>query len=336
MKRRRSLNFRKKLLLGVLTAAILLENIGSCGQSYAMEPVAWENVEVETEVSEPEGLDSKVEPETESEAESESLEAEAESALQTVTEPEEKSEEATLPEERKPEEAQETEEPEADRLEKLQTLLLDFPEEAELWWMSQEELGEVYDRFMELVDLYESLEEEEKSKIEVSKLEAIGEFFAGFTDQTALSNTGDIYSIPSEYGAGIIYQGRKSTAVYGPGWKKGTYATNHSKSSDVWIRYPESGSCYVNGEHVKADVLVYYWLSAGDAFVAMSFGTDQVSIGSPAWCGYDPQDFTVEMEYHFFRAGTEEELSVDGYLFAHDLDKGEGICGKTGARGYYT
>ena len=83
-------------------------------------------------------------------------------------------------------------------------------------------------------------------------------------------------------------------------------------------------------------MVVYYWLTEGEAFVADRFGEDQVSIGSPAWCGYKPQDFTIEMEYHFFRAGTDEELAVNGYLFAHDLDMGEGICGKTGARGYYT
>ena len=211
-----------------------------------------------------------------------------------------------------------------------------FPAEPELWWMDKDELTALYDTFTEICDLYESLDEEHQEQVDMSKLEAAGAFFASYVDPVSLTNTGDIYSIPSEYGAGIIYQGRKSTAVYGPGWKDGRYATNYSKDSNVWIKYPESGSCYVDGQHIKADVLVYYWLTEGEAFVATSFGRDLISIGSPAWCGYEPQDFTVEMEYHFFRAGTNEELTVDGYLFAHDLDRGEGICGKTGARGYYT
>ncbi len=230
-------------------------------------------------------------------------------------------------------EFQETDE---EKLERLKEMVDTFPAEPELWWMDKNELTALYDTFTEICDLYESLDEEQQEQVDMSKLEAAGAFFASYVDPVSLANTGDIYSIPSEYGAGIIYQGRKSTAVYGPGWIDGRYATNYSKDSNVWIKYPESGSCYVDGQHVKADVLVYYWLSAGDAFVATSFGRDLISIGSPAWCGYEPQDFTVEMEYHFFRAGTNEELTVDGYLFAHDLDRGEGICGKTGARGYYT
>ena len=223
-----------------------------------------------------------------------------------------------------------------DVLARLKEMVAAFPEEPELWWLDEEELTTLYETFSEICDLYESLDEEAQAQVDMSKLEAAGEFFAQYVDPLALVNTGDIYSIPSEYGAGIIYQGKKSTAIYGSGWKDGRYATNHSKDRNVWIKYPESGSCYVDGQHVKADVLVYYWLSAGEAFVATDFGRDLVSIGSPAWCGYSPQDFTVEMEYHFFRAGTNEELTVDGYLFAHDLDVGEGICGKTGARGYYT
>lgn len=230
-------------------------------------------------------------------------------------------------------EFQETDE---EKLEQLKEMVDTFPEEPELWWMDKDELTALYDTFTEICDLYESLDEEQQEQVDMSKLEAAGAFFASYVDPVSLTNTGDIYSIPSEYGAGIIYQGRKSTAVYGPGWKDGRYATNYSKDSNVWIKYPESGSCYVDGQHIKADVLVYYWLTEGEAFVATSFGRDLISIGSPAWCGYEPQDFTVEMEYHFFRAGTNEELTVDGYLFAHDLDRGEGICGKTGARGYYT
>lgn len=230
-------------------------------------------------------------------------------------------------------EFQETDE---EKLEQLKEMVDTFPEEPELWWMDKDELTALYDTFTEICDLYESLDEEQQEQVDMSKLEAAGDFFASYVDPVSLANTGDIYSIPSEYGAGIIYQGKKSTAIYGSGWKDGRYATNHSKDSNVWIKYPESGSCYVDGQHVKVDVLVYYWLSAGDAFVATSFGRDLISIGSPAWCGYEPQDFTVELEYHFLRAGTDEELTVDGYLFAHDLDRGEGICGKTGARGYYT
>lgn len=236
----------------------------------------------------------------------------------------------------KQEEATELRETEEEKVARLQEMVATFPEEPELWWMDEEELTALYDTFSEICDLYESLDAELQKQIDMSKLEAAGEFFNKYVDPLSLVNTGDIYSIPSEYGTGIIYQGKKSTAIYGPGWKDGRYATNHSKNSGVWIKYPESGSCYVDGQHVKADVLVYYWLTEGDAFVATSFGRDLVSIGSPAWCGYEPQDFTVELEYHFLRAGTDEELTVDGYLFAHDLDRGEGICGKTGARGYYT
>ncbi len=236
----------------------------------------------------------------------------------------------------KQEEATELQETEEEKVVRLKEMVEAFPEEAELWWMDEDELTVLYDTFSEICDMYESLDAELQEQVDMRKLEAAGAFFASYVDPVSLTNTGDIYSIPSEYGAGIIYQGRKSTAVYGPGWKDGRYATNHSKDKNVWIKYPESGSCYVNGEHVKADVLVYYWLTEGEAFVATSFGHDLVSIGSPAWCGYEPQDFTVELEYHFLRAGTDEELTVDGYLFAHDLDRGEGICGKTGARGYYT
>lgn len=236
----------------------------------------------------------------------------------------------------KQEEATELQETEEEKVVRLKEMVEAFPEEAELWWMDEDELTVLYDTFSEICDMYESLDAELQEQVDMRKLEAAGAFFASYVDPVSLTNTGDIYSIPSEYGAGIIYQGRKSTAVYGPGWKDGRYATNHSKDKNVWIKYPESGSCYVNGEHVKADVLIYYWLTEGEAFVATSFGHDLVSIGSPAWCGYEPQDFTVELEYHFLRAGTDEELTVDGYLFAHDLDRGEGICGKTGARGYYT
>lgn len=236
----------------------------------------------------------------------------------------------------KQEEATELQETEEEKVVRLKEMVEAFPEEAELWWMDEDELTVLYDTFSEICDMYESLDAELQEQVDMRKLEAAGAFFASYVDPVSLTNTGDIYSIPSEYGAGIIYQGRKSTAVYGPGWKDGRYATNHSKDKNVWIKYPESGSCYVNGEHVKADVLVYYWLTEGEAFVATSFGHDLVSIGSPAWCGYEPQDFTVELEYHFLRAGTDEELTVDGYLFAHDLDRGEGICGKTGAIGYYT
>lgn len=236
----------------------------------------------------------------------------------------------------KQEEVMELQETDEEKVARLKEMVEAFPEEAELWWMDKDELTALYDTFTEICDLYESLDEEQQEQVDMRKLETAGAFFASYVDPVSLTNTGDIYSIPSEYGAGIIYQGRKSTAVYGPGWKDGRYATNYSKDSNVWIKYPESGSCYVDGQHVKADVLVYYWLSAGDAFVATSFGRDLISIGSPAWCGYEPQDFTVEMEYHFYKAGTNEELTVDGYLFAHDLDRGEGICGKTGARGYYT
>lgn len=236
----------------------------------------------------------------------------------------------------KPEEVMELQKTDEEKVARLKEMVEAFPEEAELWWMDKNELTVLYDTFTEICDLYESLDEEHQEQVDMRKLEAAGAFFASYVDPVSLTNTGDIYSIPSEYGAGIIYQGRKSTAVYGSGWKDGRYATNYSKDSNVWIKYPESGSCYVDGQHVKADVLVYYWLTEGEAFVATSFGRDLISIGSPAWCGYEPQDFTVEMEYHFFRAGTNEELTVDGYLFAHDLDRGEGICGKTGARGYYT
>lgn len=236
----------------------------------------------------------------------------------------------------KQEEATELQETEEEKVVRLKEMVEAFPEEAELWWMDEDELTVLYDTFSEICDMYESLDAELQEQVDMSKLEAAGEFFNKYVDPLSLVNTGDIYSIPSEYGAGIIYQGKKSTAVYGSGWKDGRYATNYSKDSNVWIKYPESGSCYVDGQHVKADVLVYYWLTEGEAFVATSFGRDLISIGSPAWCGYEPQDFTVEMEYHFFRAGTNEELTVDGYLFAHDLDRGEGICGKTGARGYYT
>ena len=196
-------------------------------------------------------------------------------------------------------EFQETDE---EKLERLKEMVDTFPAEPELWWMDKDELTALYDTFTEICDLYESLDEEQQEQVEMRKLEAAGAFFASYVDPVSLANTGDIYSIPPEYGAGIIYQGRKSTAVYGPGWIDGRYATNYSKDNNVWIKYPESGSCYVDGQHVKADVLVYYWLSAGDAFVATSFGRDLISIGSPAWCGYEPQDFTVEMEYHFFRA----------------------------------
>lgn len=230
-------------------------------------------------------------------------------------------------------EFQETDE---EKLERLKEMVDIFPAEPELWWMDEDELTAIYDTFSEICDMYESLDAELQKQVDMSKLEAAGEFFNSYVEPLSLVNTGDIYSIPPEYGAGIIYQGKKSTAIYGSGWKDGRYATNHSKDSNVWIKYPESGSCYVDGQHIKADVLVYYWLTEGEAFVATSFGRDLISIGSPAWCGYEPQDFTVEMEYHFFRAGTNEELTVDGYLFAHDLDRGEGICGKTGARGYYT
>ena len=236
----------------------------------------------------------------------------------------------------KQEEVMELQETDEEKVARLKEMVEAFPEEAELWWMDKDELTALYDTFIEIYDLYESLDEEQQEQVDMRKLEAAGAFFASYVDPVSLTNTGDIYSIPSEYGAGIIYQGRKSTAVYGPGWIDGRYATNYSKDSNVWIKYPESGSCYVDGQHVKADVLVYYWLTEGEAFVATSFGHDLISIGSPAWCGYDPQDFTVEMEYHFYKAGTNEELTVDGYLFAHDLDRGEGICGKTGARGYYT
>lgn len=236
----------------------------------------------------------------------------------------------------KQEEVMELQETDEEKVARLKEMVEAFPEEAELWWMDKDELTVLYDTFTEICDLYESLDEEQQEQVDMRKLEDAGAFFASYVDPVSLTNTGDIYSIPSEYGAGIIYQGRKSTAVYGPGWIDGRYATNYSKDSNVWIKYPESGSCYVDGQHVKADVLVYYWLTEGEAFVATSFGHDLISIGSPAWCGYEPQDFTVEMEYHFYKAGTNEELTVDGYLFAHDLDRGEGICGKTGARGYYT
>lgn len=236
----------------------------------------------------------------------------------------------------KQEEATELQETEEEKVVRLKEMVEAFPEEAELWWMDEDELTVLYDTFSEICDMYESLDAELQEQVDMSKLEAAGEFFNSYVEPLSLVNTGDIYSIPPEYGAGIIYQGKKSTAIYGSGWKDGRYATNHSKDSNVWIKYPESGSCYVDGQHVKADVLVYYWLTEGEAFVATSFGHDLISIGSPAWCGYEPQDFTVELEYHFLRAGTDEELTVDGYLFAHDLDRGEGICGKTGARGYYT
>lgn len=237
----------------------------------------------------------------------------------------------------KQEEATELQETEEEKVVRLKEMVEAFPEEAELWWMDEDELTVLYDTFSEICDMYESLDAELQEQVDMSKLEAAGAFFASYVDPVSLTNTGDIYSIPSEYGAGIIYQGRKSTAVYGPGWKDGRYATNYSKDSNVWIKYPESGSCYVDGQHIKADVLVYYWLTEGEAFVATSFGRDLISIGSPAWCGYEPQWTLRGNGVSFFRAlGPTEELTVDGYLFAHDLDRGEGICGKTGARGYYT
>lgn len=228
------------------------------------------------------------------------------------------------------------EETEVEKLARLKELVDAFPEEAELWWLDKEELVTLYETFVEIGDLYDSLSDEAKNQIDMGKMEAAGEFYASYIDPLSLSNTGDITSIPPAYGTGIIYEGRKSTAVYGPGWKDGRWADNTSKNGNIWIKYPSAGSFYVNGEHTKVDVVVYYWKTEGDAYVADSFGRDLISIASPVWCGFDPQDFTVEMEYHFYRAGTNEELPVDGYLFAHDLDINEGVCGKDGTRGYYT
>ena len=126
----------------------------------------------------------------------------------------------------KQEEATELQETEEEKVVRLKEMVEAFPEEAELWWMDKDELTALYDTFTEICDLYESLDEEQQEQVEMSKLEAAGAFFASYVDPVSLANTGDIYSIPSEYGAGIIYQGRKSTAVYGPGWIDGRYATN--------------------------------------------------------------------------------------------------------------
>lgn len=301
----------KKLLLCLLTASILMENIGIIQTAYAMEMEA-----------EPQQLEEI--PETDvDKTDEEKGEAKEKTAEEAKSEDMEKTEEAGG---------------EAEELlpEELEKRIEEFPKESALWWQDAAELAETYETFMELCDRCEELSEEQQKQVDMGKLEAAGQFFAAWTDPVSLVNTGDIGSIPSEYGAGLIYRGKRSTAIYGPGWLDGRYAQNYAKDPDIYIRYPESGSCYVDGRHTQVDVVVYYWLTEGEAFVADRFGEDQVSIGSPAWCGYKPQDFTIEMEYHFFRAGTDEELAVNGYLFAHDLDMGEGICGKTGARGYYT
>ncbi len=76
---------------------------------------------------------------------------------------------------------------------------------------------------MEICDRCEELSEEQQKQVDMGKLEAAGQFFAAWTDPVSLVNTGDIGSIPSEYGAGLIYRGKRSTAIYGPaGWMAGT------------------------------------------------------------------------------------------------------------------
>ena len=107
----------------------------------------------------------------------------------------------------KQEEATELRETEEEKVARLQEMVATFPEEPELWWMDEEELTALYDTFSEICDLYESLDAELQKQIDMSKLEAAGEFFNKYVDPLSLVNTGDIYSIPSEYGTGIIYQG---------------------------------------------------------------------------------------------------------------------------------
>ena len=115
-------------------------------------------------------------------------------------------------------EFQETDE---EKLERLKEMVDIFPAEPELWWMDEDELTAIYDTFSEICDMYESLDAELQKQVDMSKLEAAGEFFNSYVEPLSLVNTGDIYSIPPEYGAGIIYQGKKSTAIYGSGWKDG-------------------------------------------------------------------------------------------------------------------
>lgn len=363
----------KKILMCILVASMVLGNVGAAPVAYALEadsqqteaPLAQkENIEVsEAEVN---SADETVDVDQEKEGEpaeasdknavSEDAEntgsteekkdtvekteengAEvSESASDADASTEQKVSENAAAEEAAAVEPEAKEETEAEKLARLKELVDAFPEESDLWWKEKEELSTLYETFTEIGDLYDSLSDEAKSQIDMSKMEAVGEFYASYVDPLALNNTGNINSIPPAYGTGIIYEGKKSTAEYGSGWRDGRWAKNTSRDNNIWIKYPSSGSFYVNGEHVPVDVVVYYWKTQGDAYVADSFGRDLVSIASPAWCGYGPQDFTVEMEYHFYRAGTTEELSVDGYLFAHDLDTGEGICGKTGTKGYYT
>lgn len=372
-KKHHKLQLGKKILMCILVASMVLGNVGAAPVAYALEddsqeteaPLAQEEntgasedevnsadetVDVDQkkdgepaetsdkkEVSEETENTGSTEEKKDTVEKTEEKEAETSEGNSDVQSPaEQKTPANTAEKEPAAAEPEVKEETEVEKLARLKELVDAFPEEAELWWLDKEELVTLYETFVEIGDLYDSLSDEAKNQIDMGKMEAAGEFYASYIDPLSLSNTGDITSIPPAYGTGIIYEGRKSTAIYGPGWKDGRWADNTSKNGNIWIKYPSAGSFYVNGEHTKVDVVVYYWKTEGDAYVADSFGQDLISIASPVWCGFDPQDFTVEMEYHFYRAGTNEELPVDGYLFAHDLDINEGVCGKDGTRGYYT
>lgn len=141
----------KKLLLCLLTASILMENIGIIQTAYAMEM----------------------------EAEPQQLEEIPETDVDKTDEEKGEAKEKTA-EEAKSEDMEKTEETggEAEKLlaEELEKRIEEFPKESALWWQDAAELAETYEIFMDLCDFYEELSEEQQKQVDMGKLEAAGQF----------------------------------------------------------------------------------------------------------------------------------------------------------------
>lgn len=155
-------------------------------------------------------------------------------------------------------------------------------------------------------------------------------------------------SIPYTYAATYFKSVPLSSCTWGNGFesllnKSGTktiYRTAvRKKYENTWLRYNNCGTTIINGVVTPIDVKIYLWSNVRHVVFedyGASAGTWIEGCPSHDGCARDTGNQRIHMQFHFYKAGTNEEISVNGVMQLTDMDNTEGYYLDTGFQNVYT